>query len=113
MTETPPVRIELLYDRDCPNIDAARQMIRAALAAAGESTGWVELDRADPATPDDRRGFGSPTVLVDGRDVAGDEIGDGRSDASSCRLYRDECGCACGAPSAALIAEAIRRAREG
>ena len=108
---TSPVGIELIYDRDCPNVESARRMIRAALADAGKPTRWVEWDRADPATPDDRRGFGSPTVLVDGRDVAGDENGAGRSDASSCRVYRDECGCVCGAPPAALIAEALRRAR--
>jgi len=104
-------RIDLVYDRECPNIERARAMIRAALEEIGASTTWTEWDREDPGTPPELRHFGSPTVLVNGRDVGCDENEDTRSDANSCRVYLDECGCLCGAPSTALIVNAIRGVR--
>lgn len=110
MTNDRP-RIELVYDRDCPNVDRARGTIRAALEQVGSSATWVEWDRGDASTPAALRDYGSPTVLVNGRDVASGENEDTRADANSCRVYMDECGCMYGAPSATLIADAIRGAR--
>ena len=102
--------VELIYDRDCPNIARARTMLRAALEKLGAAPVWKEWDREDPATPAERRQYGSPTVLVDGQDVGCDEQGSAQVDGSACRVYPDEHGCLCGAPSAALIADAIERA---
>lgn len=104
------LRIELVYARDCPNVNLARAMVSAALAAVGAQKRWIEWDRDDPATPPGRRLFGSPTVLVNGQDVGCNENEEVQSDAHSCRVYMDECGCLCGAPSAGLIARAIRGA---
>jgi len=101
--------IELVYDVDCPNVDRARAMIGAALSAVGAELRWTEWDREDLATPAERRGFGSPTVLVNGRDVGCDENESAQADANSCRVYVDECGCMCGAPSAELILSAIHK----
>ena len=103
-------RIELVYDRDCPNIERARAMIRSALEEIGAATAWTEWDREDVRTPRELRRYGSPTVLVNGRDVGCDENEDTRADANACRVYMDECGCLCGAPSSALIIKAIRGA---
>ena len=94
--------IDLIYDSDCPNIDRARSAIREALRTAGAAEVWKEWDRALPDTPDEFLGFGSPTVLVNGRDI-GDEGGSSGTGANSCRIYVDECGCTCGAPPTALI----------
>jgi mercuric ion transport protein len=107
----PSVTVELVYDRDCPNVDRARAMIEMALRSVGAQTDWTEWDRADVTTPIEFRNYGSPTVLVNGRDVGCDENSSAQSDANSCRVYMDECGCVCGAPSARLIATAIRGAR--
>ena len=105
------LQIELIYDQSCPNVDRARAMIRAALAELGAPLTWVEWDRESSRTPESRRDFGSPTVLVNGRDVGCDEQEDTRSDANSCRIYMDDCGCICGAPSAQLILKAVRGAQ--
>lgn len=102
----PPLRIELVYDRTCPNVDRARAMIRRALIDVGLVADCTEWDRADSRTPSELRGFGSPTVLVNRRDVSGSD--DARAEANSCRVYRDDDGCVCGAPSAKEIARAIR-----
>jgi hypothetical protein len=105
------VRVDLIYERGCPNIERARMMIRAALLDVGADPEWQEWDRDDPKTPLPLRRYGSPTVLVNSRDVGCDENEAAKSDANSCRIYFDETGCACGAPSAQLIATAIRGIR--
>jgi hypothetical protein len=102
------LRVELVFDRDCPNVGLARDMIRAALGEVGASAVWEEWDRADAATPAELRSYGSPSVLVNGKDVGCDANEAVRSDANSCRVYMDDCGCLSGAPSAGLIVRAIR-----
>ena len=105
------LQVDLIYERSCPNIERARMMIRAALLDVGAEVVWREWDRDDDTTPLPLRRYGSPTVLVNGRDVGCDENESAQSDAGSCRIYFDDCGCACGAPSAQLIARAIRGVR--
>lgn len=98
--------IELIYDPDCPNVEDARNAVRAALRAApGDTTHWQEWDRTDPASPDYTRGYGSPTILVDGRDVAGANP----ADAPSCRIYSDHLGRSRGVPPTELIIAALQR----
>jgi len=102
-----PLTVELVYDRDCPNVERARTMIRAALQEVGADPTWTEWDREATNTPDDRRGFASPTVLVNGRGVGCEETELIPHHANACRVYVDTDGWVCGAPSARLIAQAI------
>jgi hypothetical protein len=102
--------IELVYDQDCPNVDRARAAIRQALVALGAPLTWREWDCAADATPVSLRVLGSPTILVNGRDVACADSAELQPDASSCRIYRDDCGCVCGAPSVELILGALTTA---
>jgi hypothetical protein len=62
--------ITLVYDADCPNVTEARVALREALQRAGLEPQWIEYDRAAPGTPVPLLRFGSPTILVDGIDVA-------------------------------------------
>jgi mercuric ion transport protein len=103
-------RIELFYDPECPNVVLARSAIREALSILGAPEVWQEWDRGSIQTPGDRRQLGSPSVLVDGRDVGCDGGSLANADANSCRVYVDGCGCICGAPSADLILAAIASA---
>jgi hypothetical protein len=75
--------VELLYFPDCPNLPAARQQLRRALDELGRRPEWIERDVTAPDAPEHVRGHGSPTILVDGKDVTGVEPGNG----SSCRVY--------------------------
>lgn len=100
-------RIELVYDRDCPNVERARAMIHEALTTVNAPLLWTEWVRDAEGTPEMLRTFGSPTVLVNGRDVAYDGNGAISADAHNCRVYFDDSGCICGAPSARLIVAAI------
>ena len=101
------VNLELVYDGDCPNVEAARQVIAAALRELGEPLAWKEWDRDGQDTPTDLRAFGSPTILVNGQDVSGDGNAAAQADANSCRVYRDGCGCITGTPSVQMIVSAI------
>jgi mercuric ion transport protein len=94
------MRIQLLYFEGCPNVDAAREALHDALAAEKLDAAVEEIDVESPSAPSWARGWGSPTILVDGVDVAGAKP----SDASRCcRLY------AGGAPDVAAIRARISR----
>ncbi len=113
MTDTSRVEstkptVELVYDQDCPNVNDCRAALRKALTEIGAASEWREWDRSSTATPTKYRGFGSPTVLINGRDICG-PIGTQTSDGNSCRVYADEeRGCICGVPSVATIVNALQ-----
>ena len=98
------IRVELVYDPDCPNVGGARAALLRAFARAGRRPVWTEWDLASAASPARVRGYGSPTILVDGRDVASETAGEG---ARSCRLYRDSGGALAGVPPVAQIVAAL------
>jgi hypothetical protein len=103
-------RVELIYDSDCPNVDEARREIEAALLAEGLPARWEERKR--PASDNDRPDApGSPTVLVDGRDVAPGNA-TGSSGGPSCRVYVDGSRMR-GAPSRDTIREVLRTTPAG
>lgn len=85
-------KIDLICFDECPHADEARANLRAVLPAGS----WREWDLASAGTPERLRRYGSPTVLVDGRDVTGQ---DGAADAMACR--------ADGAPSREAIRNAV------
>ncbi|MGA9523183.1 MAG: hypothetical protein WBV82_17075 [Myxococcaceae bacterium] len=75
--------VELLYFPECPNVPAAREQLRRAFTVVGAPAEWTEIDASVDSAPAHARGYGSPTILVDGKDVTGTAPGDG----SSCRIY--------------------------
>jgi hypothetical protein len=97
----------LIHDPACPNVAAARSNLRAALDAAGQPPRWREFDRNAADTPAEWRAFGSPTILVDGRDVAGT---DATAGGNSCRVYRSLDGRLIGVPSVEQITAVLHRA---
>jgi len=102
--------VEMIYDRDCPNVAAARGNLMKALAASGGEARWTEWERGAADSPPHVRGYGSPTVLVDGKDVAEDYAGN--DGAASCRVYRNGTGGFTGVPPVERIAAALA-ARDG
>lgn len=97
--------VDLVYDSDCPNVVLARSNLMRAFSKAGIAARWQEHRIGDPASEARVRGFGSPTILVDGRDVVGAEPGA----ELCCRVYA--AGDATeGAPSVADIAAALSSA---
>lgn len=99
--------IEFIYDRDCPNVEGARAALRDALLTLKREAMWREWDRADEHAPEYVRAYGSPTILVNGKDIAGMPPGD----ASACRIYRNDKGNTRGVPDTQLILAALRGAK--
>ena len=101
------VAVELVYDKDCPNVGATRANLRAALRQLGIPDRWTEWETSSPGTPEPLRKLGSPTVLVNGRDAAGTTAAGG----ACCRLYETEGGRQSGVPPADLIEKALAEAK--
>ena len=89
--------IELIYLEGCPNAQPARDNLRQALEEAGFNPAWQEWEQGDAGAPERVKQYGSPTVLVNDRDVTG--VGAGVA-ASACR--------ADGAPSTETILTALK-----
>ncbi len=100
-------RVTLLYDRDCPNVREARANLLRAFSEAGVAAQWDEVDRAAADSPPEWRGYGSPAVLVDGRDVAGLLPA---VTAATCRTYLDA-GVRSKAPPVTVIVAALSSAQ--
>ena len=94
------MKVELIYDADCPNVAQTRANLLQAFAAAHLEAKWTEWERSSPSTPAYVADFGSPTVLVEGCDVVGENP---RDHVSCCRLYASVEGRYSGAPSVELL----------
>ncbi len=101
------MRVQLVYFDGCPNVEAARHNLRHALAKH-RLTGPIEIVCTSASdAPLELRGWGSPTILVNGVDVGGEPAPSG----PSCRLYRSPDGRIQGFPPLPLIEAALIRAR--
>jgi mercuric ion transport protein len=101
--------VELVYDADCPNASEARAQLLRAFTESGIEARWREWCGDDPEVPPHVRGFGSPTVLVDGKDVAG---GVPVERTRSCRIYGHGDGAARGVPPVEAIVAALKASRD-
>jgi hypothetical protein len=88
MTQGTDSSVELIFSPDCPNVDLARGRLTEALSILGRVPAWTEWNRESAAAPEYVRRYGSPTVLVDGRDVSASPA----SLADSCRVYPSDEG---------------------
>lgn len=95
------MRIELVFFAGCPHVEAARGQLRAALRACHLAEEWTEWDVEATNAPAHVRGYGSPSILVDGVDVSGI----GPVSGGSCRVYADSE--VRGAPSVAALVSAL------
>jgi hypothetical protein len=98
-------KIQLLGSRECPNVEPTRRRLREVLLSEGLPPAFDEVDLDSDMTPARLRRWGSPTVLVDGEDVAADPQVTG----AACRLY--SASPIDGVPPSDLIRAAIQRAR--
>jgi hypothetical protein len=96
--------VELIYDTDCPNVEAARVRILQSFARLELAPNWREWRIGDPGLPLYAHGYGSPTILVDGSDVAGQAPSES---GQFCRIYIGPDGALAGVPTVAQIAAAL------
>jgi len=99
------VKVQLIYFVGCPHLEATREALRSALSACALTDVAVEeLDADAAATPPEFRDWGSPTILIDGADIAGAE----RPTGLGCRIYPG--GGAPGLPPRYLIEKRLKEA---
>lgn len=102
------MHVEFIYEKTCPNIEAARTQLLKAFAEAGCTPHWQEWDISESDIPAHVRGYGSPTILVDSVDVTGSPP-DGNDDC--CRVYAHSGQANKGVPPLADIVQAIKTSK--
>ena len=98
-------KIELIYDKSCPNVTEARSALLKALNQVGMPSIWTEWDREDPKSPEYVKSYGSPTILVEGRDITGESTTAG---ANCCRIYTDKTGKFRGVPDLEILISGLK-----
>lgn len=94
--------IELLGFGGCPNTPTMRNHLTAALASIGKGWTFADIDQEAMPTDDIRRGYATPTILIDGQDLYG--LPAPSTTSMGCRIYPG------GVPDAARIASRIKAA---
>jgi hypothetical protein len=100
------VKIEVLYISDCPHYPAALAELKRVLAVEKISAPISEVLVANSRMAAAMKFRGSPTIRINGRDIAGESQVQDFS--VSCRLYPGE---KLGVPPAEMIHRAVREAR--
>lgn len=101
------LNVELIYDADCPNVKGTREKLLRAFASAGLTPKWREWDKGSLESPPYVKGYGSPSILINGRDCAGMFPAE---EAGSCRVYTNQNGETSGTPTVELITLALGEA---
>jgi hypothetical protein len=104
------MKIEVLYVAACPSHPAAVQLVRDVLRAEGVAADVREVLVTDENMARGLRFHGSPTILINGRDVAG-EGSNHDCFGPSCRLYSGSEHV--GLPPVDLVRRAVLQALEG
>lgn len=104
------MKVEVLYVADCPTHPAAVKLVKQVLAAEGVEAEIHEVLVRDEGMANELEFCGSPTIRINGRDVAG-ESQDARRFALSCRLYPGSKQV--GLPPAEMVHGAVLKARRG
>ena len=80
------MKVEILYVAECPSHPATVKLVREVLGSQGLAADIQEVLVADERMANKLRFCGSPTVRINGRDVAG-MTAEAQNFALSCRLY--------------------------
>lgn len=95
--------VQFLSFPGCPLESKARTELEKALAECGLDR-YENINVMAEQTAEELKSWGSPTILVDGKDVTGHEGGDG----VGCRVYGGELG----VPDAQSIIEFLERSTQ-
>ena len=100
------MKIEILYFDGCPNHDVADGRVREVLAEMGIQAELIHVNVKDEETAQEVQFPGSPTIRVNGADVAPGT--NGQPFSMRCRVYPASSGFD-GAPDKDAIRTAIER----
>ena len=103
------MKIEVFYVPDCPHHPSAVHQLQDVLAAEGVWTEIHEIAVTDAKAAEEFRFRGSPTIRINGRDIAG-ESHSLLCFALACRMYPG--AKEAGVPPREMMQRAVREARE-
>lgn len=113
-TQTKPIRsdpvdksqpaIVLLGFADCPNTPILRENLSAALASLNNGWTFTEVDQEQLPSGDLHRGYPTPTILLNDRDLFGLPVPTTTN--MACRIYPG------GVPDAATVAQKLATSAE-
>lgn len=103
------MRVEVLYVPDCPHHPTAVKHLKAVLDAEGIPIEVHEVAVTDIKSAQELKFRGSPTVRINGRDIAG-ESERPESFAVACRIYAG--AKEVGLPPIEMMLSAVREARK-
>jgi hypothetical protein len=104
------VKVEVFYLPECPHHPSAVQRLRDVLSAEGVQTEITEVEVRDAGAAEQYRFCGSPTIRINGRDIAGEQHSR-LSFALACRMYPG--AQQVGVPPLEMMQRAVREARAG
>ena len=102
--------VEFVYEKDCPNIAPTRFLLLQAFSNLRMKPHWIEWEVNDVSAPDYVRQYGSPTILINGKDIGESEKS---SNPEQCRLYTQPDNSISGVPSIDNIMNAIQATVSG
>ncbi len=97
------LNVQFLSFPGCPLERQARTELEKALAECGLD-GYENIDVMAEQTAEELKSWGSPTILVNGKDVTGHQGGDG----VGCRVYGGDLG----VPDAQTIVDFLERSKQ-
>lgn len=104
------MKVEVLYVAECPSHPAAVKLVKDVLNSEGVGAEVREVLVTDDSMATDLAFSGSPTIRINGRDIAG-ESSHGKAFGLSCRLYPGSIKI--GLPPVEVVRRAVVEAREG
>jgi hypothetical protein len=104
------VKVEVFYVPECPHHPFAVKRLRDVLSAEGVHTEINEVEVRDARAAEQDRFCGSPTIRINGRDIAGEQHSP-LSFALACRMYPG--AQQVGVPPLEMMQRAVREARAG
>ena len=104
------MKVEVLYVANCPWHGPAVRLVQEALATHGIAANIDEVLVTDGGMAGELRFLGSPTIRINGRDVAGESSG-AETFGLTCRIYPG--ARQCGLPPVEMVNRAVIEAVVG
>lgn len=101
--------VELLWWDGCPSHPEALAALERVLREEGVAAEVTRIEVTDDEQARAERFFGSPTIRIDGEDIA--PPGDGEPFSLTCRVYRTRDGRFSPTPDLEDLRAAVRRAK--
>lgn len=99
------MKVQFIYETTCPNAEATRKLLAEVLNELNLKIDVEEIDKSITGAPNFAQQYGSPSILVNGKDVV-DSVG---KSGNACRIYENSDGKLTGIPPRDSIVKALQK----